>query len=707
MNLNRWTALLLLIFSATIVRADYSDALRAALSKADDKERLSIYGKLYDMSLETDDVDYQLRCVNDMIAEAHRQDIKKEEGDALVQKMTLFFNTEMNDSIYEQVPPVLDFLRGIKEWKNYYETWSLLVNTYNFTGQTNTGLKEVQEMYDDAKKREDLYGMGLAYYGMGNVYANMYNHDEAASSYEKSINLLMQIKPTPMQLSDIFAYYCDVLEILKDYRRINDITQQWQKFLTEHYAKKTKDGEALNRWAYYYLARAQAAIGLNEFDAASEMLDEMKKRCPSEESFLNMMWLYYRAELCKKQGFYVEALALNNRRMQFMMDSDDKSILIRVRKQRAEILEGLGRYEEAARMYNEMYLINDSINTHDTKRQLTEMNTLFHVDELKMQQAQAQARYTIIISAIIVVALIIFIYFRMRSAKRLKIAHEKLEDAHGRLEETHEKLETAHQELLTAYDQLEETTAAKERIESDLRIARDIQRSMVPHQFPERDDLDLYASMTPAKEVGGDLYGYHLAGDQLYFCLGDVSGKGVPASLFMAQATRLFRTLAAQRLMPAQIATQINDALSGEDNELMMFVTMFIGLIDLKTGHLSFCNAGHNPPILGTEFIEMLPNAPIGMWPGLEYEGEELPDISGKPFFVYSDGLNEAENRQQEQFSDERLLEIMATTPFESSEKLVEMLREAVEQHRDGAEPNDDLTMLCIMVKKEKKEFIQ
>ena len=96
----------------------------------------------------------------------------------------------------------------------------------------------------------------------------------------------------------------------------------------------------------------------------------------------------------------------------------------------------------------------------------------------------------------------------------------------------------------------------------------------------------------------------------------------------------------------------------------------------------------------------MLPNAPIGMWPGLEYEGEEIEDISNKPFFVYTDGLNEAENRQQEQFTDERLLDIMAKTPFENSEKTVEMLKAEVEKHRDGAEPNDDLTMLCLYVKK-------
>jgi serine phosphatase RsbU (regulator of sigma subunit) len=276
------------------------------------------------------------------------------------------------------------------------------------------------------------------------------------------------------------------------------------------------------------------------------------------------------------------------------------------------------------------------------------------------------------------------------------------------------RLKKAHDELLVAYDQLEETTTAKERIESDLRIARNIQMGMVPHSFPERDDVDLYASMTPAKEVGGDLYGYLLVpnnagdGEKLYFALGDVSGKGVPASLFMAQATRLFLTLAKQQLMPADICTYMNDALSGEDNETGMFVTMFVGLVDLQTGHLDFCNAGHNPPVLidkGTaEFIEMEPNAPIGLWPELQYVGEEIQDISNRQFFVYTDGLNEAENRQQEQFSDERLIQVLETISFDSSQEMIEALRVAVEQHRDGAEPNDDLTMLCVKVRKKTKQ---
>jgi sigma-B regulation protein RsbU (phosphoserine phosphatase) len=227
--------------------------------------------------------------------------------------------------------------------------------------------------------------------------------------------------------------------------------------------------------------------------------------------------------------------------------------------------------------------------------------------------------------------------------------------------------------------------------------------SMVPSTFPKREGLDMYASMMPAREVGGDLYGYVLNEEKLYFCLGDVSGKGVPASLFMAQVTRLFQTLAKQGMQPDEMCTRINDALSGEDNENLMFVTFFLGLIDLNSGHLSFCNAGHNPPVIGGspshgDFLQMESNAPFGLWPGLEYIGEEIDNIKGRPLFIYTDGLNEAENPHQQQFGDERLLSILRNTHFESSQQVIETLAAEVERHRNGAEPNDDLTMMCIRV---------
>jgi serine phosphatase RsbU (regulator of sigma subunit) len=140
---------------------------------------------------------------------------------------------------------------------------------------------------------------------------------------------------------------------------------------------------------------------------------------------------------------------------------------------------------------------------------------------------------------------------------------------------------------------LEETTAAKERIESELRIARDIQLSMVPTDFPDRSDIDVYGSMTMAKAVGGDLYDIFVSDDQLYFCIGDVSGKGIPAALLMMETKSLFRAYAKGESMPDRIVSAMNRDLS-ENNDDCLFVTFFCSILDLSSGLLRYCNAGHD-----------------------------------------------------------------------------------------------------------------
>ena len=346
-----------------------------------------------------------------------------------------------------------------------------------------------------------------------------------------------------------------------------------------------------------------------------------------------------------------------------------------------------GRRDSARAIGERILSLLDGAITDQKNSATAELATIYDTQGKEAEISQQQAKLsrqrlmaTGIALVLIIVFFIIYTLHRRSATQRLTAAHEKLQ---------------------IAYDQLEEATAHKERIESELRIARDIQMSMVPNIFPDREGLDIYALIEPAKEVGGDLYGYLLMGDELYFCLGDVSGKGVPASLFMAQATRLFRTLATQHMMPAEIATRLNSALS-EDNEHGMFVTMFIGRIDLKNGSIDYCNAGHNPPFMGDAtgggFIDMLANAPIGLWPDLEFDGERMDDIRGRLIVVYTDGLNEAENRSQEQFGDDRLVELLQTMGDAKAKTVVETLRVAVEKHRQGAEPNDDMTIMCIRV---------
>ncbi len=710
MIVNRLIAGLLLMIMTVALYGSEAEEIRRQLPSLKGKDRLDALGRLYDYIQADGDFEAQLSCLNEYLAEAHRQGNSTCEAEARGARIILFYNNLQNDSVLRHAHGDLDYMLQTKEMANYYRVWSYLVNTYVYDGSVTIGLQEAEKMYADAKERGDDAGQGLAYSVMGNAYFCMNDMEHASEAYQKGIDMLIQIHPLSTDLSSLFSSQCDVLETVHDYRQLERLTVQWKNYLTQLIAdwKIPADYTGINEsWAYYYIGCAQAAIGLGKLDEAEAMLAEARKKTTTEEEDTYRSWLFYHAKLSQAAGHPKEALTYNNRLTALLPSVDDMAEQLRVKQQRAEIMMRLGKTGEAARLYREMYELNDSVNRHDSKRKLAEMNTIFKVDELKMKQAEEQARMKmeqarlrmeqaeqqirsiVIIASIIVLALVAFIYFRHKAAKRLEKAHAQLEDTHS--------------QLLTAYDQLEATTTAKERIESDLRIARNIQMGMVPHTFPDREDVDLYASMTPAKEVGGDLYDYLIMGDKLFFCLGDVSGKGVPASLFMAMARNMFHVLAQQDLQPAEIATRLNNTLS-EDNESSMFVTMFIGVADLTTGRLGFCNAGHNPPVLigsgTTEFVEMIPNAPIGLWPGLEYEGEEIADITGRPLFVYTDGLNEAENRQQEQFTDERLLQILETTPFESARQTVELLKAEVEKHRDGAEPNDDLTMLCVEVKR-------
>jgi len=340
----------------------------------------------------------------------------------------------------------------------------------------------------------------------------------------------------------------------------------------------------------------------------------------------------------------------------------------------------MGNLRQALEWQKKTRAVIDSIQSSEARLQMNEFDaelSLTYAENDAKEQMLAKDRTMLIAGTILAAVIIGFLSFIAIRRKKHML-----------------NLQTIHNKLKEAYDKLEETTTAKERIESELRIAREIQKRMLPHVFPKRRDVDIYAMMTPAKEVGGDLYGYALIDDLLYFCVGDVSGKGVPAALFMAEVTRMFRTLVDGRLTPNAIASRLNRALT-EDNDQGMFVTMFIGLIHLKTGRMDFCNAGHNPPLLNGEYMKMESNAPIGLWQEVEFEGEEVDDMHGKTLFVYTDGINEAENIHQEQFGDERLRALLQKD-LGDARQTSETVHKAVEEFVGEAEPTDDLTKMCI-----------
>lgn len=258
------------------------------------------------------------------------------------------------------------------------------------------------------------------------------------------------------------------------------------------------------------------------------------------------------------------------------------------------------------------------------------------------------------------------------------------------------------QSLRRQMRQFVETTRAKEHIESELHIARSIQMSLVPHTFSpflECRGLELYACIRPAKEVGGDLYDFFISDNKLYFTIGDVSGKGVPASLFMAVARTLFRSTAARSDSPAAILSTINDTIL-KDNDACMFVTMFVGVLDLGSGMLTFCNAGHNRPVLvgpeGAAMLEVKENIPVGVMDGFDYEEERMQLRADLKLFIYTDGLTEAENAAKELYGDDRMLAFLSTTAGDTPRRTITRAEESVDGFAGGVDQSDDLTMLCL-----------
>ena len=251
---------------------------------------------------------------------------------------------------------------------------------------------------------------------------------------------------------------------------------------------------------------------------------------------------------------------------------------------------------------------------------------------------------------------------------------------------------------------LQEINAQKASLERDLQVASGIQMGMLPKEFPsghERDDVQIYATLTSAKEVGGDLFDFYFRDNKLFFCIGDVSGKGIPASLFMAVTRSVFRTVSAKVSEPDVIMANLNNTIV-DINESLMFVTMFIGVLDLPTGMLRYCNAGHDAPMLVGAGVGTLPcdaNIPVGIDAAYRYTCQEALVYTGTTIFLYTDGLTEAENAEQQLFSLQRAkqtAEDALARQQHDPKKLISIMTDAVHTFVGDAEQSDDLTMMAI-----------
>ena len=572
------------------------------------------------------------------------------------------YSARETNNFFEVVNKVKDATEFSQYQETYYRACSYeAIYMFEYVDRRK-GVQLAHSIYHHAKNNNSNVGMYFATFSLGTIREQSGNMGLAEKSYLQALKLKEKYLPKE-SAAPCYLGLCEVALHRHSYDEVKE------------YARMALDEPGIipmnqiTAWSYKCLARYNQGDSLGFEEAYRERAQLIAENGGQGGLFGELINVYQAKN--RKQW----QLALN--RTEELIHQQNKCA------QKADIYEHMGDYRQALYWQKRTRAVIDSIQSSEARSQMNEFDTelsISYAENEVQEQELAKEHLMLIAGAVIAVIVIVFLaiygYRSNRHTKYMKNVNSKLQEA---------------------YDQLEDTTKAKERIESELRIAREIQKRMLPHVFPRRRDVDIYAMMTPAKEVGGDLYAYALIDDLLYFCVGDVSGKGVPAALFMAEVTRMFRTLVDGKLTPEAIANRLNHALA-EDNEQGMFVTMFIGLIHLKTGHMEFCNAGHNPPLLDGEYMKIEPNAPIGLWPEIDYEGEAVDDMHGKTLFVYTDGINEAENLQQEQFGDERLKTLLKKD-LGNARQTSEAIHKAVEEFVGDAEPSDDLTKMCIKMK--------
>ncbi|MBN2357728.1 SpoIIE family protein phosphatase [candidate division KSB1 bacterium] len=274
-------------------------------------------------------------------------------------------------------------------------------------------------------------------------------------------------------------------------------------------------------------------------------------------------------------------------------------------------------------------------------------------------------------------------------------------DEVGELAQAFNKMVT---DLNTYIKNLTETTAIKEKIESELRIAHDIQMGILPKifpPFPDIKEIDLYAILTPAKEVGGDFYDFFLMDDDhLCLLIGDVSGKGVPASLLMAVTITLLRSKANKGMTPDEILAKVNRDLCAE-NEKFMFVTLFLAILNIKTGKVQYSNGGHNPPYIlhpdgHVETVKKMPTLALGIKRNFPFQTQTIVLQRGETLFLYTDGVTEAMDEKDEEYGTERLEKDLEPMTDQSPIEMIQILEGKIERFAGTAPQSDDITMVAL-----------
>lgn len=424
-------ACLLILCTEVLASVSSADSIRRKMEHLQGEELLLAYSNLCALAFAQDDFENECACLNDYIAEARRQRSIKDETDARLALLVCYYNYDKTERMLAELPIHLEFLAGHGMWVGYYNAWNQLVDLYIYQNKYRMALQVVEEIYTDARARNSNYGLGVASYGMGDVYHHMQNTEESAKAYAEAIRRLANADDLTILM---YAYenYSEVLDAAGKYDTLRQLTGEWLAkldALKERYLKKGYDPKGLDskyRYCYQAMARTEMETGnLTEAYRLLRMADDLTRGNPpiARLALLRDYARYY--ELTRD---YDKALACNDERLQLNLSSGNSRGVLDAWEQRATLLMAAGRYMEAARLYRDILPVRDSLASVHTAGRLDELNTIHKLDELVLTNKITATRFyfALVSAGLLSLIVLLYILYTRRLRRKNRVLYESI-----------------------------------------------------------------------------------------------------------------------------------------------------------------------------------------------------------------------------------------------------------------------------------------
>ncbi|MCI6211760.1 helix-turn-helix domain-containing protein [Bacteroides heparinolyticus] len=426
-------AFLLFIFmlsAGSIYAVTPADSIRREMKHLEGKELLQAYRNLCRLATAQDDMQYELRCIREFLAEALKQKDAEAEGLARATQLYCYYNYDKLDSILFYLPESLKSMKKNKTWDYYYNAWHILVERYIYEAKLQTALLEVRKMYADARTEKNNYGLGVSSYLMGSIYQTMGRFREAEKSLTESIVALSKEKEISLLLS-AYNVLGESLGGLGKYDRLRTTAEKWKSILDKYKEEALQKGytPSLNgRYLYCTLAAAVAEIEMADYSKAGELLKQAEIYAEGRKAVAHFKLLQVQARYYAATRQYDKAVACNLENMEIITASGDSVSLLTVQTQQAEFLLKAGRYKEAAELYTKILPHKDRLRTTELASQLDELHTIYEVDKLSLHNEVITTRFylSLIIGALLLLAIVLYIIYTRRLNCKNRILYNSI-----------------------------------------------------------------------------------------------------------------------------------------------------------------------------------------------------------------------------------------------------------------------------------------